>query len=391
MSNADVILQSTNLVNFRVHKSVLVISSPLFRDMFSLPQPPNDETVDGLPVVHLPEDAEILNSLISMLYPVPPEIPDADSVLALLAASQKYDMVAIQSSIRAEVSRKGLLSPEGADAFRVYAIACRKRLIPEMETTARLTLDYPMTFEYLGEVLRLFEGWALRDLANFRQRCLDRLNSCIQSFLDCRNGPSKIWVGCPGHLPISGASQPENDPVFPPTWLRYFLWGLGPLGVLSTQALNPSHFRKQYLEALHAHVNEKDCHFCMKVHTLQGEAFLAEFEKEMVQARNVQYSFFAGIPYEPERRSQFVSIHRSSIGPGANSFWRLGTGDCRSCLSLSITVTLEVEFEELIGDGEGSRVDVLRSANEFVQAFLVMSRLERAQLLNMCRWEISWG
>jgi BTB/POZ domain len=310
MPNADVVLQSANHVNFCVHKSALAVSSPLFRDMFSLPQPPDDETVNGLPVVHLSEDADVLNSLISMMYPVPPEIPDADdSVLALLAASQKYDMVAVQSSIRAEVSRKGLLSPKGAEAFRVYAIACRKRLIPEMETTARLTLDYPMTFKYVGEALRLFEGWALRDLANFRQRCSDRLNSCIQSFLDCRNGPSKIWVGCPGPLPFFGACEPKNHPGFPPTWLQNLLWKLEPLDALSVQTLNPSQFRKKYLEALHAHVNEKDCHFCMKVHTLQGEAFCAEIEKEMVQARNVQYSFFEGIPYESERRSQFVSIH----------------------------------------------------------------------------------
>ena len=182
MTGADVILRSTDLVNFHVHRLVLLTSSPFFADMFSLPQPVNDEVIDGLPVVHLSEDAEVLNSLISMLYPVPPEIPsNDDNILALLAASQKYDMIAVQSSIRAEVSRRGLLSPKGAEAFRVHAIACRSRLIPEMEATARLTLDYPMTFDYLGEALRSFEGWVLRDLANFRQRCRDSLTPCFNS------------------------------------------------------------------------------------------------------------------------------------------------------------------------------------------------------------------
>ena len=53
MPYADVILQSSDLVNFRVHRSVLVSSSPFLRDMFSLPQPAKDVRVapDGLPVL----------------------------------------------------------------------------------------------------------------------------------------------------------------------------------------------------------------------------------------------------------------------------------------------------------------------------------------------------
>jgi hypothetical protein len=175
MSNADIVLRSSDLIDFHVHRSVLAASSPFFRDMFSLPQPPSNhdsESPDGRPIVHLSEDAEVLNSLISMLYPVPPDIPDSkDSILALLAAAQKYDMVTIQSSIRAEVNRRGLLSPRRAEAFRMYAVACGKRLMPEMESIARLTLEYPLTFESLGEALRSFEGWALNDLADFHWRC----------------------------------------------------------------------------------------------------------------------------------------------------------------------------------------------------------------------------
>jgi hypothetical protein len=48
------------------------MSSPFFKDLLSLPQPPDDELVDGLPVVALSEDAGLLNSLISLLYPISP-------------------------------------------------------------------------------------------------------------------------------------------------------------------------------------------------------------------------------------------------------------------------------------------------------------------------------
>ncbi|KAI0289286.1 hypothetical protein BC826DRAFT_867507, partial [Russula brevipes] len=146
MPNADVILQSSDLVKFHVHRAVLVTSSPFFRDMFSLPQPSNDETPGELPIVPVPEDAAVLNSLISMLYPVPRAIPkSSDAILALLSAAQKYDMVTVQSSIRAEASRRLLLSPPQAEVFHMYAIACSRRLIPEMEAAARITLDYPLT------------------------------------------------------------------------------------------------------------------------------------------------------------------------------------------------------------------------------------------------------
>jgi hypothetical protein len=52
------------------------MSSPFFKDLLSLPQPPDDELVDGLPVVQLSENADLLNSLISLLYPIPPVIPE---------------------------------------------------------------------------------------------------------------------------------------------------------------------------------------------------------------------------------------------------------------------------------------------------------------------------
>lgn len=63
---------------------------------------------------------------------------------------------------------KPLPALDGAQVFRVYAIASRNELTPEKETIARLILDQPMTFEHLGDELRLFEGWALSELARFR-------------------------------------------------------------------------------------------------------------------------------------------------------------------------------------------------------------------------------
>ena len=89
ISDANLIIRSSDLIDFRVHKSVLTMVSPFFEDMLSLPQPSDGESVDGLPVVRLPEDSELLNSLLSKLYPVRTVVPNSyDKVLYLLAAGQ---------------------------------------------------------------------------------------------------------------------------------------------------------------------------------------------------------------------------------------------------------------------------------------------------------------
>jgi hypothetical protein len=64
------------------------MASPVFKDLFSLPQPSDNEYVDGLPMVQLSEDSDLLNTLVSMLYPLHPVIPKSyEKVLYSLATS----------------------------------------------------------------------------------------------------------------------------------------------------------------------------------------------------------------------------------------------------------------------------------------------------------------
>jgi BTB/POZ domain len=288
MPNADVILQSFSLVDFYVHRSVLIASSPFFRDMFSLPQPPNGVVPNPLPVVHLSENAETLDSLISMLYPVPPEMPpSSDNDLALLAAAAKYDMDAVQYSIRVEINRRGLLSSTPAELFRVYAVACSNGLIPEMESSARLTLAYPLTFESLGDALRSFEGRALRDLADFHLRSIRDFASNSKPFIESLEGPSKIWAGCP----MTGWKRP-------PYWLEDCLWfklsGFGSADSVTNTIPTDAQLRDKYLKALQRHVKERDCNSCLMVHALEGEEYCEKLKDVLVQVRNVPILMLEG-------------------------------------------------------------------------------------------------
>ena len=146
------------------------MSSIFFENLLSLPQPPDEELVDGLPVVQLSEDAGVLSNLISLLYLTWRRTKPGsyEMVYALLAACQKYDMVSIQQEIRDKVKLGRFPMPVKAQAFSAYAIASSMGLSTEMEHAARLTLGQPMTFESLGEGLRPFKGQSLCELVHYR-------------------------------------------------------------------------------------------------------------------------------------------------------------------------------------------------------------------------------
>jgi hypothetical protein len=179
-------------------------------------------------------------------------------------------MASVQLTIRGKVQCGEFPSPKGTDAFAAYAIASSKGLIPEMEKAARQTLDHPMTFEALGQGLRLFEGWALRDLANFRRRCRDNLFECFYSYSGILACYPRGWL--------------DPDDPFLPVWIYQFLSCCS--DDLRRQAFTHpldihSRIRGEYLKALHTHLN---CKTCLVVHAKEGSAFCAELERKSAQA-----------------------------------------------------------------------------------------------------------
>jgi hypothetical protein len=237
-------------------------------------------------------------------------------------------MDSVQSFIRAEVGRGACPVPKGAEAFSAYAIASAKQLIPEMEDAARLTLDHPMTFEALGEGLRLFEGSALRDLINFRKRCGDNLVTCLDSFLEVNPpGPSSIWAGCPeanrtySHTSYNGVSytyyyespdgglygfSSQQQTCGLPRWINQLL--LQNQDNLKIQKFTRpldiySRIRQEYFTALQDHAT---CNFCSGVHIRNGSTFCAELENKIAQACNkVPHSLYFQLPYRERKFTSF--------------------------------------------------------------------------------------
>lgn len=262
--------------------------SPFFGEQLSLLQPSDSESVDGLPVVQLSEDAELLNSLVSMIYPVYAVKPKSyDKVLDLLAACKKYDMVQLQFSIRERVKWRAFpaLSSRETDYFGAYAIARSKGLIPEMEEAARRTLHHPMTFETLGEGLRLFNGSILRDLAQFRKRCRDKIVTYLESFLDVHApGPSSIWLGCPDVMPNGSGSDSSPRNVLP-SWLCRFFSRMNNdfklRAFTNSLAILILSIGEEYSTAFRGHAG---CNFCSRVDSANGSTFRSEIRRKLCQA-----------------------------------------------------------------------------------------------------------
>ena len=121
-TDGDVVLRSSNNVDFQVHKLILRESSPFFRDMFSLPQK------DPQPApIQVDEDSRVINNLLKLVYPTEdgPDLPSIQDVLALLRACEKYQ-VKCASNPFFSLAMATRLSAE--PPVRAWAIATRFNL-----------------------------------------------------------------------------------------------------------------------------------------------------------------------------------------------------------------------------------------------------------------------
>lgn len=108
-SNADIILRSSDNVDFRVFKQLLIIASPFFESMFTLSQPADLEIVsfqclkDSLPVVPLSESSEVVEALLMFCYPrwsQKPVLGTLEEIQDVLEAAIKYEMEDVKNVIQ---------------------------------------------------------------------------------------------------------------------------------------------------------------------------------------------------------------------------------------------------------------------------------------------------
>ena len=150
--DGDVILRATHDTetrDFRVHKLFLSFSSPVFKDMFKIPQPPSD-TWDGVETVDVPDPPRALELILRFIYPSPtsPVVDDLAALSEDLVLADKYDVEVARVRLRASFVGFAKTEP-----LRAFAIACRFGLTEEMKIASSHTtsIHLPSSIELPDE------------------------------------------------------------------------------------------------------------------------------------------------------------------------------------------------------------------------------------------------
>lgn len=170
----DVILRSSDNVDFYVMKTFLAFSSPdVFGAMFTLPQTQHDiPSPSGLHIVPVTEDSKALRILLLYCYPLDlqDEANDVGDIARAVSAAHKYTM-----DFTAKRIEKGFLSKAlsllDRNPLHIYALACRYGF-EELGRAARKMSDVPPSHLSSSPELKHITGMDMYQLSQFRHRCV---------------------------------------------------------------------------------------------------------------------------------------------------------------------------------------------------------------------------
>ena len=152
--DADIILRALGPPSrdFRVHKLLLSLASPVFKDMFSLPQFKPDRQVAsddtetpsavGIDVVEVTDPPKALEVILRMIYPfTPPSLNcNLDILVQCLIIADKYEIKGATARLRATLARTNV-----TQSLRVYAIASRFGFADIVDSSTSDLLSLPLT------------------------------------------------------------------------------------------------------------------------------------------------------------------------------------------------------------------------------------------------------
>ncbi|KAI0924609.1 hypothetical protein AcW2_005448 [Taiwanofungus camphoratus] len=170
LPDADVVLRTSDGVDFRVHRNILSLASSVLDRLVSQEMPSAVRTdMSGRedPVVALPEDSSILSVLLRLCYPMENLPRPNRNISSLLAASRKYEMKKAVEFLESE-----LMSLTAVDPLKVYLIACRFGLQEHADEAARRTLGQPVHKRYRPEMEDVSAA-VFYHLLQYRQNCND--------------------------------------------------------------------------------------------------------------------------------------------------------------------------------------------------------------------------
>ena len=186
--DADIILRSCDLREFRTLKLYITRSSPVLEDLIRSSTIDSSDSstssrAEGLPSVQISENGDILSCLLSFILPVSPVLPPTtEQIMELLSVAQKYEMTSILTRIRETVASLDppFILPE--TALNIYSLAQRYGLNQEVFRAVRMALTFPITIEDLEDKLDIMPGAYLHLLWKYYQRVRINLRLELTAF-----------------------------------------------------------------------------------------------------------------------------------------------------------------------------------------------------------------
>lgn len=187
--NADLIIRTSDLVEFHVFTVILKEASPVFADMLSLPQADADSRTASTGTVEVTEDSDVWDLVLCICYTRKFTIT-TELMWPLLEVAKKYDMVGVQEAVRQRLLEVVLLSE---DNLRAYLLACHYGFPDIARTAARNNLNHPAsTDEEFVPELRYVTSATYFRWVQYRRECVKAATSFAHDYdVFSRNG----WRG----------------------------------------------------------------------------------------------------------------------------------------------------------------------------------------------------
>ena len=190
------------------------MASPVFGDMFSLPQTNNaDLCNDELPVIDLSEDSCTLGHILALCHP--PSCTgkqfkfsnlSVHELGAVIEAMTKYDMETLRCVALKELSNASILRKDPVGA---YALACQYECHEAARLAAKHTLALPTLVRGYVPALEKIHAGKLCRLLLYRDACVTAA---------CSLATDHTWVRL---SPLFGCKNGENDEDLECTAVRY--------------------------------------------------------------------------------------------------------------------------------------------------------------------------
>ncbi|PSR86949.1 hypothetical protein PHLCEN_2v5297 [Hermanssonia centrifuga] len=171
LQDADLVIRTPDGTNFLAHKLILNLSSA-DSILESLHDPP--EFVDGLPVVHVDIEGQVLNEILHLLYPLNhTEYEDMSMIWAILVAARRYKLSGVLGAMR-----RRLLNLASSRPLPVYFLSAEFGWTDVAQAAAKYSIGPDLELEYTSE-MEYGSAEAYYRLLKFNHACRSSIEKIV--------------------------------------------------------------------------------------------------------------------------------------------------------------------------------------------------------------------